>query len=410
MTTSRLNYEVHVPGISEPLKPTAGTIALDESWTTYGNARLTVALPEDPAVRASIDPRNGGRVYIRASQQYGSGMDVSDLTMLGSTKVSDWTNTVGLDGPLSDATAAYATAYNTFGHRASRVRNFNLGIRDHSIDQGGGTLDLALATDEALLMDMANMDTTGRIPPTETALGAAQLVLASIGAAPVLEGVNVALEPGSAVWEPGQNAWDYIDPLMNAAGMWLYCDEKRIWHLTTPNRARGNLLTFSTENASSIIETLSRNDRWYDAVHVTYKWRDTSGTEQVRYDTAQSPGYSRVYSVEYNRPRPRSGAAQTLLDRMRGRGRVETIQAVANPTATPGQPLRVDLPVTGSQIGYLTQVQWNLQDDTMQVRSRDLTDAGANAWLLVPDGIAWEDVPDGTTWQNFNTAALIEGN
>lgn len=400
MTVSRLVYAAHLGTTGTTVSPTAGTVTLDEGWSPYATADLSIPLPP-PDVTAALDPRAGGRVTLALSQQFNSGMSVRDLSR-GSrgTEVAEWTVDLA-DRPLSTWTGRYARPYNRAGHRPSHRRTLDLTIRSRDIDYKGATVGLRLASDEALLMDARNLDTVGRIPTTNTAAGVAALALAAIGAAAFLEADDVDLELGSTVWEPGVSAWDYVQPLMDAAGRRLWCDGNRVWHLGHPSGYSGRMIAVTPATVTALTETVDRDGRWCDSVFVTYRWNDSNGDEHVRYDVASNAASRRTRHVEYARPWPGAGAARALLDRESRRGTQVEAAAVADPTSGPGDVLRVTLPDGRVQAGYASRVEFDLGTDTMRVRSRDLADAGPNAWLLAPSGTAWQDIPAGVTWANY---------
>ncbi|MBD8077699.1 hypothetical protein [Cellulosimicrobium arenosum] len=400
MTVSRLVYTVEIVGTDYRVSPEEGMVTLDESWTPYAQAGVTIPLPSDPAILDALDPRLGARVRITMSQRFGSAFTIADLTAGSGSSTAAWT--ADLNGaPLSEWTGRYSSPFNSTGSRASRTRRLDLGVRARSVNYERGTVDIDLASDEALLLDLARVDTTTAFPVTSTVYGAVALVLSAIGATAALEVPDAALEADSAGWEPGQVAWDYVKPLVDAAGMRLYCDEGRDWHLTKPLYPTGQALTFSGSNAKFLQDDISRDEQWFDAVVVTYRWTNSAGDEQVRYDTAQDGEATRVKSLTYDRRYPGPGGARSILDRARGRGRIESILSVANPEATPGQALTVNLDDAPIQTGITTNVSWNFGADEMRVRSRDLTDTPESAWVLMPLGWAWEDIPEGMSWDEL---------
>lgn len=401
MTISRLDYGVHVPGSSATYSPVSGTVTLDESWSPYVGSTITVPLPADASALAALDPRSGARVTVRISQQFGHPFTLGTITQAVGGAVAAWTG--NLDGaPLSAWTGRFGSPYNATGARASRVAVLNLGVRERAIDYDAGLVDLTLASDEALMQDIVNLDSIDRVPTTDTIYDVVTLALASIGAAASFEAPDVALEADSTAWVPGQSAWDYVLPLVDAAGLRLWCDEGRQWHLALPSIPEGSALSFSPSNSTRLRDTIGRDDLegagWFDAVHVTYRWRNALDVEQVRYDVARAQGATKAYTVEYTRPFPGTGAAAAILARSRGRGRVEGVVAVLNPGARPRQPIRVNIPNGPIQTGFVTQVQWDLGADTMTILTRDLTDTPQTAWVLAEgtwadvQGIPWDDV------------------
>ncbi|MCB7135363.1 hypothetical protein [Cellulosimicrobium marinum] len=407
MTRSHLAYSVEVVGAGHRVSPVGGSVTLDESWSPYAQASLTIPLPNDPDVLNALDPRVGARVRLTLAQQFGTSFTPQHLTDLVGSSVAGWT--ADLDGgPLANWTGSHSLPFNASGARPSRVRRLNLGVRSRVVNYERGTVNVDLASDEALLQDFALVATSAALPPTNTVQGVATLALASIGATVVIDGPDVPLEADSTGWEPGRSAWDYVKPLIDTAGMRLYCDETRRWHLTSPLSPTQGALAFSGATATLLEDQLSRDTGWFDAVVIRYRWTDSSGQEQVRYDTAQVGVPTRVYTVEHERRYPGPGAAQAILNRARGRGRVEAVSAVANPEATPGQALTVNLADTPIQTGLITRVTWSLDTDEMQVRSRDLTDTPPMAWALMPPGWAWDAIPMGMSWDELDWHMEVE--
>lgn len=318
----------------------------------------------------------------------------------------------GNDGTLASLSASFENLtgltntygvepWNDFGFRASTSRRFNLGVRTAAVDYASGTVDLTLESDEALLGDMCLVDSVAAQPLTNTVRGAVEMVLRAIGTTLTPGTDDAPLEADAVAWRPGESAWDYINPLVTAAGLRLWCDERRKWHLTQPLAPTEGALRLSGDNSYYLDDELSRDTDWFDAVHVTYRWRDSSDVERVRYDFDSVPGYSRVYSVEYERPYPGPGAAAAMLNRTRARGRVDTVTTTSDYSAFPGATLIVELPDGSIQTGLVSNVEWSLSTDQMTVRSRELVDTPENAWLLAPEGLAWNEVPAGTDWTEF---------
>lgn len=175
--------------------------------------------------------------------------------------------------------------------------------------------------------------------------------------------------------DPGETDWDFLQPLVQAAGLRLFCDEQRRWYLVDPSTyvVAG---TLALEDASRGRDRISR-DRgdWADAVVVEYNWIGNDGTPQKRYDAAGTG--TMLQTVKWNRPYPGPGAAAAILARYQGRGRVQEIIAPPQLAATPAMALTTDLPSTPAQEGFASRVTFRLDSDGigMSIDARDLEDA-----------------------------------
>lgn len=394
-------YSMEVLGNGARPKILDGNVTLDELNIPYAQASLKIALPA-PEVLDALDPRAGGRVRLTLTQRFGRSERISTLSQDITGTLADYSAAFE---NLTGLTNTYGIPYNDFGMRPSTSRRFNLSVRSVTTNYVEGTVDIDLASDEALLDDMSLVATAPLAPNGISARAAVTMVLESIGATLTAGPDDGTLEADSVYWTPGQTAWDYVKPLVDAVGLRLYCDERRRWHLVQPLAPTEGMLNLSDLNSYVLDDYVSREADWYDAVVVAYKWKDSSNVDRVRYDVASQPGYSRVYAVEYDRPWPGDGAAAALLKRVSARGRVDTVTSISNYDAMPGQALSIGLPNENVQTGLVANVEWSLSTDQMTVRSRDLIDTPPNAWALLPTGVAWQDIPVGVDWQDLE----IEG-
>lgn len=72
-------YTLTVDGVSIPVE--GGQVALDETWSPYVQAQVTIPLPSS-AVLARLDPRAAGRARLTLAARYGSPTPVSRVTDL----------------------------------------------------------------------------------------------------------------------------------------------------------------------------------------------------------------------------------------------------------------------------------------------------------------------------------------
>jgi hypothetical protein len=210
----------------------------------------------------------------------------------------------------------------------------------------------------------------------------------------------ISRSPDLLKWEPGVSAWDFVQPLFQAAGLRLFCDHQRTWRLVdSAYIADGATQLSVTGNAITATDTISRDaDEWYDAALAVYTWRDADGITQRRYDFHAAPGHTRVRVFEIERAYPGPGVAEYAVKVAEGRGREVNATAVSRYTVRPSQPVTITLPDAPVQTGAVSAVEFNLDDDRMSIRTRGLTDTPPEAWLFLPVGEAWQDSPIGEAW------------
>lgn len=204
------------------------------------------------------------------------------------------------------------------------------------------------------------------------------------------------------IWQPGVTGWDYVEPLIQATGLRLFCNEARQWILQTSGTPTdGQINLAEGVNVTQGADTISRAKDWYDCVVVAYtRNEDADGKTITLYDAAGAPG-SKMLRLEYDRAYPGPGAAQAVLDRSQGRGRVLALESISDYTSTPGMTLSATLPDSPIQVGVISSVTWSFPDDRMTIGSRGLTDTPPSSWLFAPAGRRWQDVAVGTDWTEY---------
>lgn len=398
-TIDKHTASIRVPG-QEPIGVVSANFTIDEGWSPYAQARFTV--PADSATLELIDPRNDVRLVGWLRQDFGESDPVADLS-------AEW---AGLK--LSDLSTRYAGTYvsaisaphykpwNAFGMRASSIRTFDMGIRGRERDERTGDLVITVASDEALLQDY-RLVASGPLTLTfPTVRPMVEYVLSLIGAHLGTEdSVDAPVPAGSAVWTPGTDAWSFLQPFVQQAGMRLWCDERRHWRLSPDQLQRAGAVALShLGTVTNAKDTIDRDAEWYDAVQITYTWTDALGATQYAYDSAVTPRYSKVLDLTYKVPYPGPGAAQRVLDRANGRGRVLSIDAVSDYSIDPGIDATLQLADTPTQTGTVASVTWALPEAEMQIKTRGLIDTPESAWIKLPEGERWIDSPAGGTWLN----------
>lgn len=424
MTLSLHDIDAQIVQTGTALDVKSASIRMEETWSPFVQGTLVVAAP-DRATLASLDPRQGVRVRVTGTVRYGdskpvsalsaqwAGLKVSDLTTAyqGKTVVdvsrplfTPW-NVIRRGRPASDLsrrfagkkvsavtaayrgktaaaiTADYSGTWNLFGLLTNRTRSFDLMLRARVVDYVAGTVELTLASDEAILQDVALIAAMSWTPATTSVRALVAIVLGYCGLAALVAGTaDGTVDEGAQEWKPGVKAWDYVSSAVQAAGLRLWCDERRQWHLDpgTVNNAAPTLTLAVAQNLVAASDTISLDeDGWADAVVVTYTWTDAAGVQQVRVDVATAPGVlvpRKVIAVERTDVVwPGTGAAASILGRAQGRGRQPAVRAVTDLAANPGNPVLVATPDGAIQTGYASSVEFAWPDAEMNVGTRDMT-------------------------------------
>ncbi|SMQ73456.1 hypothetical protein [Agreia sp. VKM Ac-1783] len=216
--------------------------------------------------------------------------------------------------------------------------------------------------------------------------------------------VKAYVDPAATVWKPGMTAWDYLEPILSSLQMRLFCDESRVWRLVDSSYVvAGSLRISEARNLVNAADQISRAGagEWYDAVVIEYTWTEADGATRTAYDAASVPGFTKVLSLKYDTPYPGPGAADYILKRAQGKGRLLTPTAISDYSAQPGMELVGTFPNSPVSTGYVTAVTWSFEDDEMDVTSRGLTDTPLTAWALAPVGRRWQDIAAGVKWNTY---------
>jgi len=332
----------------DPLEIIRAQVSLDDSWSPYVQATLTVKghLP--------IDPEDGApRVVCTGTQ-------------------------------------------------AGHTRTFDLAI-DRRRNNDDGTATLELCSDEIRLHRYKRVAYTAYTPSTNSLRTLVQETLTEVLPGATLEaGPDAAIAPADLVWSPGQSAKDFIWPSIEKAGLRLWCDESRDWHLDeSPMILPGSIeVDYDGDTLVNYADDIDLNDR-YDAVVITYKWTDVLGDQYTAYDIASRPGFTNPYAItREDTPFPGTGAAAAMLNRWRSRGRTLPITVLSDYHATPGMSVIVTTPAAGDQAGWLTAVSFSSDDSgsEMSIRTRDVRGIPTMAWLFDEPGDSWLEIPVGTNW------------
>ncbi|RPE75195.1 MULTISPECIES: hypothetical protein [unclassified Frondihabitans] len=247
----------------------------------------------------------------------------------------------------------------------------------------------------------------------------------------------------SLVWNPGESAWEFLEPILDQAGLRLFCDEKRVWQLVDNDFNPPGLVTMASDfNIYGANDSIDRSATaidgsplFIDAAVVEYSWLDRKGSPRTAFDSFALPGATSPFKFSVNRPYPGPGAAKYAVTRNNGRGHALDLTARQDWSVTPSQQISTTLPSqsaidgpvgtplypsddlfpsddlvpTGDitppsndlpQVGYVSAVQWSIGADDMSVFTRGLIQIPTASWAYEAAGLSWDSLPAGSSWAN----------
>ena len=371
-------------GVSVSLKVIDASIGLDQNWSPYCQATLTVQkdvfvdpLGDVEEVLFQTDPFYATRVQIYVQESYGSSKKLADWSAiyLGGTLAVMTASWSGI--PLSSVTGMYYIPWNGMTIAPER-RFFNLKVRSSSIDIATGNITLELASDESLLFDDALVSTTPYAPNKLTAKTAVEFALSRIGAFLQAGAEDAAITADASVWEPGDDSWGYLQSMLDAAKLRLYCDEERRWRLTTSYETGANRSVAYGDDYLSMSQQTTLDGDFYSAAVVKYSWTDDANVQQVAYDTYTNDRYNyrKVKRIEYNRRYPGPGAAEAMVNRKDRQSISRSLQIINDYRFTPGDNIfftdDVTYPPNGNAtpVGRIVGLSWSLPADRMNITAK----------------------------------------
>ncbi|KQQ22872.1 hypothetical protein ASF48_06970 [Rathayibacter sp. Leaf299] len=353
----------------------AGSLTLDERNVPFVEADLTIPLPDFDTLRL-LDPRTLQRVRIEITKRFDGGEPLSIAVLTSRYRGR------GLAGMSQD----YAPSKQIAVLSESLINRWNgpnppedqtlytdLYLMEAEADYQRDEMTLVLAGEEALLMQDASSGQTPYAPGNEFLGTIVSYVLQNtVGRVLLSEDLPYPkVDPEASVWEAGVTAWDYLKPMVEAAGKQLWCDHLGYWHLKSQN-VGPRTHSFERENVTSMSDVRSRLNTWGDAVIVKYSWDDANGDAQTRIDYAKSvPDPTKPRVFERESPYPGPGAASTLLRFVRTRGQDVRLTAVSDYTVYPGDSVNLRLPDGTRLTKVVASVSYSFDSDEMTVVTRD---------------------------------------
>lgn len=392
-------------------EPISVDVTLDETRVPYVSA--TVVMPTN-ALPFNPDPRLAQYYRLRLQQDFGDliyvyeltaayGGDVSNITAASGGDVSyitrsyskPWnifepalplsTVTAAYGGDVSNLTAAdlmevwrmsdFLHSSGTFNPAPSTVFDGILMLRKATKDYISGETTLELTSKDAILLDSIGY-------PSDLVFTFTNLrdiinyILADV------IGITTQLEPGTAnatyspsygvKWLPDQTAWDYLNNLVTAANLVLYCDEAGKFYLIESAAVAGELELKDDDNITRLTSTIDRNsEQFFDRAVVEYR---NTGSLPVYYNFGVSgfPVSKDRYFLIENQTAPGGNPAQAVVNRAVTRGEIYEVEAINNFNARPRQTMTIDVSGEPVKTAIIQTVRFGLPSARMSVDIRDL--------------------------------------
>jgi len=383
-------------------------IRIEETWSPYIQGTLTFA------ENYVLDPRAGDRLTILLQQEFGAMLHPRDLTnsiptglvsdytaaftpmkprTITSTYVKSWNIfgtaepisylTAGIGGAMAAYTAAFTYVYDVTRYLAGSgnlnppqptVFSGDLGIRSVVYNQLDQTYTVSVSSDEALLQDYAWISATPYTPATTDVATLTNYVLGKIGASLATGNATGTYDNTVVKWLPGQSGWDFINPIIQASDLVLYCDEGRNWRLVPSTATTGSLTLDDTSNIIELTTSIDIARDYFDSCVVQYSWYNGTA-QQVAYDIYAPVGSVKTKNVQISdTPYPGTGLAYALTQRALTRSEMFELKAISNYDARPRQELTVNVTDTATKLAVISSIAWSLPADTMNINIRNLVE------------------------------------
>ena len=203
------------------------------------------------------------------------------------------------------------------------------------------------------------------------------------GAGPSTRTPFVERLPELFTWAAGVSAWEFLEPLTAAAGLRLFCDERRRWHLVNPAEhtvpGRFSARVGNTVDATDLIDR-EDEEAGITGVVCRFSWTDADGTARSATDRAGVAGKVKV--LEFDRA-PSPGVAAAHLSKVQGQNRTQDVTVQVDYTVRPGQEIQITLPGIAPQIGTVTRANFELATGLMSVKSAGLRETPEGAINLL---------------------------
>lgn len=265
----------------------------------------------------------------------------------------------------------------------SQRRDFDLHVRERTINDLDGTVTLQLASDEELLRDLGGRRQEDHTYGDATLAMNAPLRLGLFTTLTTGANLGTVLDAETRLWERFYGHWDYLEQVSAALEAAIWSDEARKWHMLAYTGNLGDLAYEpTTATVLSNIRIASRNSGgWADAVRIRYRDDPTTGKPRVRgaYPPAgPGVGYSKSLELTWDKEPPPIESTYPIALRRRRAARADaiTLVDVSDYTITPRYRMWYTLGDVDAW-KYLQAVTWNFDTDEMTYQLRAHATMGA---------------------------------
>ncbi len=379
-------HDLYLTAGGVPLDVVSGELTMDERRSPFTEARFTVATPSNQDALNALNAKTGEvRGYARID--YRDPVLASRITGWAGATVTAAKVTAAMGSRLpKDVTAMFSQWGNPFvtanGQEwDAEMLPFRLAVTGAKPDPESELTGIRATSLETRLFDHKRLTDGGIVGPGWNITALVSEVIAMVNPAYQLAAVDGRYETvptnfattQTVQWKAGVSAWDFIDPIMQAAGVTLQCTPDGLWRLV-----RANADTFYTIGVdATAVDVAETRDEWGDAVVVFYRWRDNNGVDQVRSDYASlnSTPQKTVVIEHRDVPYPGPGAAVTILNRVQNLAREITVEAVEHFISPLGNPVRPGVAIGTSANGEatngrMTAVSFDWPSNLMTITAR----------------------------------------
>lgn len=371
--------------------PVSVRVEMDESWSPRVQAAVTLhrdqaeALPERVLVRlraafgsdmsiAAITAWAGGSMAALTARVGGS---VAAMTALHTRPWNPFESTLPLShlpgsmaalttayqGDIAKITAALRQPGGAYLPPAPQILEYVLHRRTGEDARRDDLTTVQLASAEIALHDYRRTQTTP-YTSTQTSLRSLVAYVLDLVSGTLNAGADLAVAAG-AIWEPGQTAWEFLQPVIEAAGWQLYADEHGRYTLAPRVVVPA---TVDLDFERNLIDWHETTEPAHDSVIVEY-----TGTDPHTYDVYAPTGSRRPLHETRDSNKSASGAASEIALRAEQRARGARAEAVSLYGLRPLDRLPAQLDDTTTKSGTVESVAWEWPQSTMLASLRDLT-------------------------------------